>query len=444
MRAPTEIILDDKSKHSDVGASKCERISECPGSVAAEALVPKKPASSYAEEGTAAHAYAASVLNDELKLGADVTHVIEGDVILRGKFSFEVTPEMDSFVRLYTEYVKRRSEERNTKIRIEQEVRIPSKRGQLFGTADSIIISPTILEVVDFKYGAGIKVYAKDNKQGLYYLTAAYRGLSDAHRSLIRTFKFTVIQPRCFTGNVIESAEYSLEEIEAFEQKLLALEELVFELSNADRETVEATFKAGDWCKFCRVNPGCPALRKEVQIQAKADFADFPAEVQKFPDPYTLTPEQRAIILAWRKPVVDYFESVFKYSEAKALSGKPEDQTPGYKVVMGYGDRAYTDEIALLDEFAAELESREEIAYSEPKLLSPSQLEQKLYEVLKEEAKETKTKITKKSIKERIDKFTTKPERGLAFVPESDARQSVTISAADDFIDVDVIEIRGE
>ena len=63
-----------------------------------------------------------------------------------------------------------------------------------FGTADAVIIADDLMEVIDFKYGKGVKVDADHNPQMMIYaLGALDEFLLDYD---IKRVRMTIVQPR--------------------------------------------------------------------------------------------------------------------------------------------------------------------------------------------------------------------------------------------------------
>ena len=77
-----------------------------------------------------------------------------------------------------------------------------------FGTSDVIVISNNVLEIIDLKYGKGVKVSADNNPQLMLYALGTlndYGYLYDVKR-----VKLTIIQPRL---DNISSFEISLKDL---------------------------------------------------------------------------------------------------------------------------------------------------------------------------------------------------------------------------------------
>lgn len=83
-----------------------------------------------------------------------------------------------------------------------------------FGTGDCVIIADGTLHIVDFKYGRGILVEAKDNPQMMLYALGALE-LFDCLYD-IDTVSMTIFQPR--RGNV---STYTLPKADLYSAALL-------------------------------------------------------------------------------------------------------------------------------------------------------------------------------------------------------------------------------
>ena len=114
-----------------------------------------------------------------------------------------------------------------------------------FGTGDYLIVSDKVLQIIDFKYGLGILVNAKDNPQMMCYALGAldlYDGIYD-----IEEVRMTIFQPR---RNNISTYTMKKEELLSWaENTLKPTAELAIK--------GEGEFKAGDHCQFCAVKATC-------------------------------------------------------------------------------------------------------------------------------------------------------------------------------------------
>ena len=162
--------------HARISPSAMDRIIACPASVALCDGMPDQ-SSVYAEEGTAAH----EELEKCLKEGNDSNN---------------------EHVQMAVDYVWNRVRQDGMDV-FYTEMKVYPKilqRDDCWGTADLTLhdFGLTELEIADFKYGAGVPVEAKDNKQLITYaLGAVQKFVIDQRLSPPETVKMTIIQPRC-------------------------------------------------------------------------------------------------------------------------------------------------------------------------------------------------------------------------------------------------------
>ena len=137
-------------------------------------------------------------------------------------------------------------------------------KGQ-FGTVDATIAEPFgTLEVVDYKYGAGIVVEPEDNTQLLLYAIGAAHEFDYNFEDV----KLTIIQPRApHALGPIRSWTTSIENLKkwatVFRQAVIACEE------------PDAPLKAGDHCRFCRAASTCPEITDKAFQSAQIVFDDW-------------------------------------------------------------------------------------------------------------------------------------------------------------------------
>lgn len=116
-----------------------------------------------------------------------------------------------------------------------------------FGTGDCIIIGGNLLQIIDFKYGKGVPVSAKDNPQMKLYALGAYTEYSFLYP--IDTVKMTIIQPRL--DDSISEDSLSIEELLKWGESIKPIAKLAF---NGEGEYVP-----GEYCRFCRAKSLCRA-----------------------------------------------------------------------------------------------------------------------------------------------------------------------------------------
>lgn len=115
-----------------------------------------------------------------------------------------------------------------------------------FGTGDCIIIGGNILHIIDFKYGEGVPVAAKDNSQMKLYALGAYTEYSFLYP--IDTVKLAIVQPQF---NSISEETLTIDKLLQWGESIKTTAQKAF--------NGEGEYNAGDHCKFCRANALCGA-----------------------------------------------------------------------------------------------------------------------------------------------------------------------------------------
>lgn len=189
-----------------------------------------------------------------------------------------------------------------------------------FGTGDAGIIADGVLDIIDLKYGKGVLVDAKDNKQMMLY---ALGWLEDFdHLYDVHTVRMTIYQPRI---DNYSSAEIAVEELRTWaETELRPLAALAYK--------GEGEFKAGEHCRFCKVKATCKANADYNLQLAKYDFKA----------PELLTDEEIVDILARADLFSSWLKAIDEYTLSEAVNNNKK--WPGHKLVEGRSVRQYSDE----------------------------------------------------------------------------------------------------
>lgn len=77
---------------------------------------------------------------------------------------------------------------------VEQALDFSKWVGHGFGTGDCVIVADDLLHIIDFKFGLGVLVEAKDNSQFKCYALGALDTFGDLYD--IRRIKLSIYQPR--------------------------------------------------------------------------------------------------------------------------------------------------------------------------------------------------------------------------------------------------------
>lgn len=307
--------------HSKVGASGMYRWANCPGSVRLSENLPRK-SSFAAAEGTVAHRIGEIRLRGGKNPKVGLVQSCDGHDI-------PVTQEMLDAVQVYVDAVNEVRMPGDIML-VEQPFHLKALHEALFGTSDCVLWSPSmkLLDVFDYKHGAGIPVEVRDNPQLKYYALGALL----ESQFPARYVRVTIVQPRCpHADGPVRSAEFDAIDLLDFAADLVEAVKRT--------EAPDAPLKVGDWCKFCPALATCPAQRESAQSMAKVAF-DAPATVQP-PEPGAIAPADLARILD-RAPVFEaWIKAVREHAYQLAEDGNPP---PGYKLVEKLAHRKVRDD----------------------------------------------------------------------------------------------------
>lgn len=243
-------------KHALLSASSSHRWISCPPSARLCAAAGSRP-SAYAQQGTDAHSLCEfKVLSALGRPCADPS----------GSLTF-YDAEMDRHTDAYRSFVLGRYEAAkrlcpDPAILIEQRLDFSRWVPSGFGTGDCVIAARGILHVIDFKYGAGIPVEARDNPQLRCYALGALELFGAAYG--ISAVRMTVFQPR---RDSVRTSEAGTDELLTWADAVLApAARLAYEGSGS--------LRAGEHCRFCSAKPSCPEHAGYRHKLAASDFTD--------------------------------------------------------------------------------------------------------------------------------------------------------------------------
>lgn len=342
-------------KTNKLRASNSEQWTNCAGSVKAQEGLPDIP-SSFAIGGQLAHEMAAYCLNNVIfpdELPIDVAIDIEEE-------GYDPN-EMQSSVTKYIHYIKAICDTSSlNSIFIEQDFNISR-----ITLEDNATVTPDFvyfqangeIEIIDFKYGKGVKVYAYQNTQLLFYALAVIE-----HFSLIldnhTIFRLHIVQPRL---NHYDKWSITVAELEEWKKYFQDKAKLALD-PNAIRTPHEKA------CRWCKAKPTCPAiydLTKKVVLQ----------KVNKT----NLTEDDIKTILDNRKLIIDFINTVESKVYQELSEGK---EFKGYHLKPGNSIRKLREDclqefIEFLGEAAFE---KKVIGISKAKELLDKQMIEKFFE----------------------------------------------------------------
>lgn len=369
--------------HARLNPSSAERWIHCPGSVALAEQCPPPGSSEYADEGTKAHAIAEAKLRQII---GEITPKELEKIIKKHQPDGEMEEATDFYRDEVVEILA--SAGKDAELMVEQRFSLNRWAPESFGTSDAVIIGDGKIEVIDLKYGKGVRVSAKNNPQlRLYGAGAAnlFEGMYD-----FDTVRMTIIQPRL---DHVSTEELSLEELMTWMKEVV---------KPAAREAYDGTgeIDAGDWCRWCPAKAICRKRAEKNLELAKMEF--------KSPD--LLSQDEIGEVLRQAEELSKWTSDVQAYALEQALAGEHFD---GWKLVEGRSNRMITDQIK-----AAELLKAagfdEAILYKH-ELYGITQLEKN---------------CGKKKLTEVLGDLITKPQGKPVLVPESDKREEINSAEA--------------
>jgi len=365
------------AKHSLLSPSSSHRWIACPPSARLTENY-RDITSSYAAEGTLAH----SVAEAKLK------HWLGQSKAPRKCENIEMDEYTDDYVTFVMEHLEGLTE---PKVFVEQQVDCSGWVPECFGTCDALILSESVLHVIDLKTGRGVKVEAENNDQLRIYALGALEMFGFLYP--IHTVRMSIFQPRLSNCSTWEVPR---EDIEKWAEEVLKPAAELAWYGNGD-------FKAGAHCQFCKAKAECRERAKANMALAAYDFAE----------PALLKNDEIAAILGKIDELVSWASDVKEFALAEALKGVRFDD---WKVVEGRSNRKYTDEAAVADAV---------------KKIGFDPYEHKILGVTAMTAL-----LGKKRFEEIIGGLIEKPTGKPVLVPEADRRQKIKITeAADDFAD---------
>ena len=320
------------SLHAKLSPSGAHRWMACPGSVTLEADFPDT-SSAYAREGTAAHELAAMVLEDPSStanhyVGKKIAFDDHGEEVV-----WPITKEMADYVDDYVNFVRERAVGKILHVECKLSIGHITGEPNATGTSDVVIIDreQEAIEVIDLKYGMGVRVDAENNEQMQFYALGAlyeYELISD-----FSWVTMVIHQPRL---NHVSEWNIPVDQLRRFEDEARhAADKVRWE---------EPTFNPSEkQCRFCKAKATCPALRAEV-----TEIVGGAATLDEF-EPQTVDSQtgDNYLPMAMAKVgmVEDWCKAVRAEVERRLLAGQTVD---GYKLVEGRrGNRTWSDEGAV-------------------------------------------------------------------------------------------------
>lgn len=370
------------AKHALLSASGAHRWLECTPSAQLELQFPQST-SEYAEEGTAAHELCELTARYWLGEISEAEYENQRDELAKGKY---YNAEMQECANDYAKFVAEKTaaaqetcEDAFTALEVRVDFSKYVKDG--FGTGDCIIVSDNVLEIIDFKYGKGVRVEAAGNPQMELYALGAYLEYNTLFD--IDSVRMTIFQPRL--SGVQSSDEITVKELLEWAEKYVKPRAKLAYKGEGEFAPSEEV------CKFCRAKAQCKARAdKNLKLFDEA------------PDVLLLTPEDAGKILEQAGDIQSWLADLESLVSSTLLAGQPVE---GWKMVEGRSNRRFADELKVVA--AMKSAGYDESLLYERKLITLTQMEKD---------------FGKKAVAETLGELIVKPQGKPTLAPAKDKR----------------------
>ena len=361
--------------------------------------------SSYAEEGTHAHAIC------ELYARKKFT-VMSGRKFSAELKKLQAAPlyqeEMLKTAEAYVDYLteKAMSYPSTPHVVMEKRVDLTDYIPGGFGSCDCIMIGGDTLHITDYKHGKGVAVSAVENPQMRLYALGALKLYRPIYGDTIKRVSMGICQPR-LSDTASEDA-LSVDD-------LLAWGESIKPIAKAASDG-PGEFCPGEHCRFCKGKAQCRARAKFFSA-----FEDFKhcipekAVPLRSDDNPCLSNEEVAKLLIVAEGLAAWYKDLQDYAQAALLAG---DEIPGFKLVEGRSNRAFTS----VDDA---MKALTDAGYDEALL----------YDRKSKTLTELEKMLGKKTFADLLTAFVVKPKGKPTLAPEADKRERYVPDAAEDFKD---------
>lgn len=368
------------AKHALLSASGAHRWLECTPSAQLELQFPQST-SEYAEEGTAAHELCELTARYWLGEISEAEYENQRDELAKGKYynaeMQECANDYAKFVAEKTAAARETCEDAFTALEVRVDFSKYVKDG--FGTGDCIIVSDNVLEIIDFKYGKGVRVEAAGNPQMRLYALGAYLEYNTLFD--IDSVRMTIFQPRL--SGVQSSDEITVKELLEWAEKYVKPRAKLAYKGEGEFAPSEEV------CKFCRAKAQCKARAdKNLKLFDEA------------PDALLLTPEDAGKILEQAGDIQSWLADLESLVSSTLLAGQPVE---GWKMVEGRSNRRFADELKVVD--AMKAAGYDESLLYERKLITLTQMEKD---------------FGKKAVAETLGELIVKPQGKPTLAPAKD------------------------
>lgn len=331
-----EKINHGERDHALLSPSSSKRWLNCPPSARLAESVENK-SSVYADEGTLAHEIAQNALElwDRDLYYPEIDELpVPDDLAKSPYFSEDMVRHVGSYVDfVVNEFHAMHKEETGGNVIGYWEATFDLSKyiPESFGSSDATLLSPTILHVIDLKYGVGVKVSAQSNTQLMIYALGMLNTIPEAQRGDIKEVRMSIVQPRL---DHYDTFTMSANDLLVWGEKVLKPKAKVAWEGGGEQ-------KIGDHCQFC-------PLKAQCRAQYDAITSDFDEECE----PLLMTDEEIVEMIGKIDRYRSWINSFDQFVYQEAMNGK---KWTGYKLVEGRYSRKITDpdkvRNELLDEY---------------------------------------------------------------------------------------------
>lgn len=368
--------------HFKLSPSATSRWLNCPGSLKLSAGQPNK-SSVYAEEGTRAHALAERLLKE------------------RGKMCVrEEDQEMLEHVMVYVREIEAwRSSHSVIVEHTERTVQSKTIDG-LGGTTDHFMVymegHDIVGHVFDYKHGQGVPVDVVENKQVLSYAVI----LDSVYPSMIDRWRGTIVQPRAYAGDSVQTWEFGSERVVQHASDILA------SMGKDD-------LKLGEWCRWCPALSICPEQYKQAVAIAQSEFSEVRDDAERLLELMEMAPAIEAFLKQVPKALLEMF--------------RQGQDVPGHKVIECHSHRRWNcrDDAQVV---TALKQLGIEPTVTKIEVKSPAQVDKEIDRLEDKNDKKTKRKM--------LNDMCSKVVIGHKVVPLSDRRPAANVTNGFDEFEV--------
>jgi len=329
------------ANHALLSPSAASRWRACPGSVALSQDIVRED-TSYSKAGTAAH----EAFSIWLATGTapEIGRMTANGLPITAEMIDSLRPMVDWVLTYKTiESARLFSEER---IEIGEHLGLPA--GVCWGTADIMAISERELLIADLKTGY-VSVDPECDQMILYAIGAWFQT-----GCIYDTIRLVVLQPPDETP--VKEKVYNRVDM----MKWVKDYSLILESASSEKAPL---VPGDDQCRFCPAAGGCPALQEETLKLAKFEAIG---------NPLALSLDQMAVILDKADMIEKAIEAIRGHVVKLLASGQ---QVPGFKLVVGKKNRAWTSADTVLDDLLLADATVPLDKLAPRKLVSPAQAE---------------------------------------------------------------------